>query len=308
MRTPIIVTLLLLVCTAAIGAEQQDTQPSPLDQARQLLAQNLELGEFLSGRTASPTAVAKVEKWMADGITAARAALRAEPKRPEAHYLLGALLSLAYRPVESAGEGDDRVALTRGAKTRSEMMEGVSELRQAGRLQPQNVAYALDYPKALLIAGQAKLALAELDSVAKRFPKLGPSERATLAQLRAQVASSVNPPPASSPQPRTITWRSYDDGLALARKEGKRVLIDFMALWCGWCKKMDQDVYAQPSVVALGSRYVFVKVDADQRRDLTQKYRVAGLPTAVVLDSAGREINRISGYVDAQRFLVEVER
>jgi thiol:disulfide interchange protein DsbD len=94
----------------------------------------------------------------------------------------------------------------------------------------------------------------------------------------------------------------------LARKEGKRVLIDFTAEWCGWCKKMDHDVYAQPSVRALGGRYVFVRVDADRRPDVTRKYKVSGFPTAVVLDPGGREINRIIGYVDAQRFVVELER
>ena len=147
----------------------------------------------------------------------------------------------------------------------------------------------------------------ELDSISKRFPNLTQKERALLKDMRARAAAGMPSPAAAGPRPTAITWLPYEDGLTAAQRGGKRVLVDFMAEWCGWCKKMDKDVYSNPSVIALSVRYVFVKVDADQRSDLTQRYGVTGFPTTVVLDSAGREINRIVGYVDAQRFLAETQ-
>ena len=300
-------SLLLVVAAVSYASALAGPLP-PLETARQMLTQNLELGDSNAGRAVSATAAGRAEQLMTDGIAAARAAVRAQPKSAEAHYLLGALLSLAYRPGEAPAKPEERVMLVRGAKSSDAMMEGVSELRKAGRLQPQSVSYQLDYAKALLVAGQPKLSLVELDSLAKRFPNLKPNERATLAQLRAQAASGTgSATPATSPQPGRITWLPYNQGMETAQREGKRALIDFMAEWCGWCKRMDKDVYAHPSVVALGGKYVFIKVDADQRPDLAEKYGVSGFPTAVLLDSGGREINRIVGYVDAPRFLAGVQ-
>jgi thiol-disulfide isomerase/thioredoxin len=297
-RASVVLLLVTLAVTSYAGA-QQVAEPSPLETAKQLLAQNLEIGDVNAGRAVSPTAAEKTAKLMADGLVAARAAVKAQPKSAEAHYLLGALLSLAYRPAE--GKEGERVMLVRGAKGQPEMMEGMAELRKGAQLQPQNVNYQLDYARALLVGGQMKAAQVELDSIAKRFPNLKPNERATLAQLRSQAA-----PPAPS-KPTYVNWQSYDQGMAAAQKEGKRALVDFMAEWCGWCKKMDKDVYTNPSVIALSSKYVFIKVDADQRPDLTKKYGVTGFPTVVLFDSGGREINRIVGYVDAQRFLQAVQ-
>jgi thioredoxin-related protein len=300
------VVALLLVLFAAGLADAQTAPPSQLETAKQLLAQNLEIGDVNAGRAVSATAAEKAAQLMADGLVAARAALKAEPKNAEAHYLLGALLSLAYRPAEPA-KGEERVLLVRGSKSQAEMMEGLAELRKAAQLQPKSATYQLDYAKALLVGGQVKAAQVELDSIAKRFPNLKPDERAALAQLRTQAAAGAAVAPAPAGRADRITWLSYDQGMAQAQKEGKRALLDFMAEWCGWCKKMDKDVYTNPSVIALSGKYVFIKIDADQRPDLTKKYGVSGFPTTVLLDSGGREINRIPGYVDASRFLQQVQ-
>jgi len=297
---------LVVVAVAGYAADSSQMPRSPLDATQQLLAQNLERGEFLTGRLASPEAAARAEKSMADGIAAARAVVTAQPKSAEAHHLLGLFLSLAYRPGEPAQKGEPRVPLVRGAKSQAEMMEGLAELRTAGRLQPQEVTYQLDYARALLVGGQAKLAKVELDGITKRYPKLEPKERAALAELMAQAAASVaSAQPAA--RPKAITWLSYQEALATAQREGKRTLVDFMADWCGYCRKMDADTFSNASVIALSSRYVFARVNVDQQGDLERKYGVTGLPTTVVLDPGGREITRVIGYVPPQEFLRQVQ-
>ena len=42
-------------------------------------------------------------------------------------------------------------------------------------------------------------------------------------------------------------------------------------------------------------------------RELSNEYRVDGLPTIVVLDAGGREIGRIPGYMPPDSFLERVE-
>jgi len=290
---------LVVVLAVVYAADSPVARPAPLEAAQQMLAQNLALGDPAAGKPVPRETAVKAEKLMADGITVARAAVTAQPKNPQAHYVLGALLSLAYR----AAEGDGKATpLVRGAKSQAEMMEGLAELRKASQLQPKNAAYQLDCVKGLLAAGQTKLAVAELDSLPKRFPNLSPSERATLAQLRSQPAGS-----ATAASSGRITWLSYQEGMATAQREGKRTLVDFMADWCGYCRKMDADTFSNASVIALSSRYVFARVNVDQQGDLARQFRVSGLPTLVVLDPGGREITRFAGYLPPQEFLRQVQ-
>jgi thiol-disulfide isomerase/thioredoxin len=307
MRKVLVGLVMMAVIATVAAAESPPAQPAPLETAKQLLAQNQELGEFLTGRLASPEAAAKAEKSMAEGTVAARAAIVAQPKSAEAHHVLGMFLSLAYRPGEPAGKGETRSMLVRGSRNRAEMTEGMAELRTAARLQPQQVTYQLDYARALLVGGQAKLAKVELDGIAKRFPNLGKRERADLTELTAQAAVSAPEAGQAAARPKAITWRSYEEGVAQAQKEGKRTLVDFMADWCGYCRKMDADTYSNASVIALSGRYVFARVNVDQQGDVARKYGVTGLPTALVLDSGGREIARVIGYVPPQEFLKQVQ-
>jgi len=46
-------------------------------------------------------------------------------------------------------------------------------------------------------------------------------------------------------KPLTLNWLSYDEGLTLAEKENKYVLIYFYTDECGWCKKMVDQTYSK---------------------------------------------------------------
>ncbi len=37
-----------------------------------------------------------------------------------------------------------------------------------------------------------------------------------------------------------INWLSFEEAIALNKKEPKSILIAVYATWCGWCKKMDK--------------------------------------------------------------------
>lgn len=112
------------------------------------------------------------------------------------------------------------------------------------------------------------------------------------------------------------SWRAWDAGLKEAARLQRPVLVDVYTDWCGWCKRMDRDVYARPDVQAyLASRFVVVKLDAESAarvrwegremtsRALAQRLGVNGYPTTVFLDAKGRRIRNTSGYVPASQFL-----
>lgn len=84
------------------------------------------------------------------------------------------------------------------------------------------------------------------------------------------------------------------DALALARKENKRVLLQFGANWCGWCHKL-HDLFETDSGIAsrLKESYVVVLVDVNKghNAEIDKRYGTPthhGLPVLVILESDGK--------------------
>jgi thiol:disulfide interchange protein len=81
---------------------------------------------------------------------------------------------------------------------------------------------------------------------------------------------------------------SLADGLAVAEREQKPVLLDLWATWCKNCLTMDTTTFADPAVLAALDGYVKVKVQAEDPDDpatraVMQRFKAVGLPTYVIL-------------------------
>ncbi|MFN8642590.1 MAG: thioredoxin family protein [Candidatus Binatia bacterium] len=85
-----------------------------------------------------------------------------------------------------------------------------------------------------------------------------------------------------------IKWRTYDEGLAEAKKSKKPVMLIFFTEWCPHCKNYS-GVFHDPKVVAESKKFVMVRLDADQNKELSQKYAVDGsyIPRTYFLSSNG---------------------
>ena len=108
----------------------------------------------------------------------------------------------------------------------------------------------------------------------------------------------------------TVEWeKDLPAAIERAQSEGKLVLVNFYADWCVWCKRLESTTLRDAKVAALLSdRVVPVNLDVDgDGRELSNQYRVDGLPTVLVLDASGREIGRIPGYMPPTGFLEKVE-
>ena len=108
---------------------------------------------------------------------------------------------------------------------------------------------------------------------------------------------------AEKPAAASISWvNTLAEGLALAQSSKKPVMADFYAVWCGWCKKLDKDVYTDPEVAALSKQFVCVKVDTDKYGQESSKYGVQGLPTIIFMNPDGSVIDKVVGYSPAPSF------
>ena len=90
----------------------------------------------------------------------------------------------------------------------------------------------------------------------------------------------------------SIHWREWDEeAFRSAQQESKPILLTLTATWCHWCHVMDQTSYSHPQIIQLvNSKFIPVRVDIDQRPDISRRYNQGGFPSIAFLDAQGRLI------------------
>jgi len=99
-----------------------------------------------------------------------------------------------------------------------------------------------------------------------------------------------------------LSW-SHDlsSAISRAKQDGKPIMVDFYTDRCGWCAKLDNETYAVKNIQNLAVKFICVKIDGDKRRDLVAKYNVKGYPNIFFLDNNGKVIQKIPGFVTADK-------
>lgn len=93
-----------------------------------------------------------------------------------------------------------------------------------------------------------------------------------------------------------IQWQKNVDGVtfeqvkALAKKENKKIFLDFYTKWCGPCRSMDMNVFNQKEIGDFyNARFINFKIDAEvgEGIELAKQYEVKGYPTYIFVDTEG---------------------
>ena len=86
-----------------------------------------------------------------------------------------------------------------------------------------------------------------------------------------------------------IQWQQWGERAFRASEDGRKpVLLALTATWCHWCHVMDQTSYSDSRISELvNSSFVPVRVDVDERPDISRRYNQGGYPSLAILDHDG---------------------
>ena len=130
---------------------------------------------------------------------------------------------------------------------------------------------------------------------------------ALLAALLHPACAPAPPPPATppaAPAHASFTWHDWTpESFATAARERRILLVNVAASWCHWCHVMDHETYADPRVATLlRDHFMPIRVDADARPDLAERYAEWGWPATAVLTSDARPVLELRGFQDPDEF------
>ncbi|HVW29042.1 MAG TPA: thioredoxin family protein [Polyangiaceae bacterium] len=113
----------------------------------------------------------------------------------------------------------------------------------------------------------------------------------------AQAAVAPTPEPSPSPPAAhgvewkgNVQWHTWEEGLSIAAKESKPILVLVYADWCPHCRALGP-VFADPEVEALATHLVMVRQNHDEDPSWLQPYnqKYGGyVPRIFFFDSTGK--------------------
>lgn len=108
-------------------------------------------------------------------------------------------------------------------------------------------------------------------------------------------------------QSNSVDWKPFTEN-SLNEITGRGVIIDFYADWCIPCKELDALTFSDPEVISLSKEFETYKADMTKSLSpevelLRNTFRIVGVPTVLILNSRGEEVERITGFVNAKEFL-----
>jgi thioredoxin-related protein len=145
------------------------------------------------------------------------------------------------------------------------------------------------------------------------------------------IAPKNTPKPAEiAPVGDGIKWITWEQAVELNKTKPKKFMVDVFTEWCGWCKRMDKDIFTDAKVAQyVAENYYAVKFDAEQKPEVTFNGKVfkfvgqgnrgyhefaatlldgnMGYPTIVYLSETFERTVVSPGYKDAPTLMKELK-
>jgi len=121
-----------------------------------------------------------------------------------------------------------------------------------------------------------------------------------------ETASSVRAPVevTTSAEAGNIQWLRYFEALGVTPKaKGRLLMLYFMSRSCGPCEMMQKWTFTDERVLRAVEGFVPVKIRGDIELQAVRRFGVRSFPTIVFFDAMGGEIDRKTGFRDADFLL-----
>lgn len=106
------------------------------------------------------------------------------------------------------------------------------------------------------------------------------------------------------PAPLAIDFvHDYKQGMAMAKEQGKPIMLVFEADWCGACQELKKNVFADKSVGEASKRLVNISVNVDKDKESPGEYKVRYIPAVFFLNPSGSSAMPYQGPQTPEHFI-----
>lgn len=106
--------------------------------------------------------------------------------------------------------------------------------------------------------------------------------------------------------PDAVWEQDYKTALRRAVSEQKPILIMMTATWCGYCKLLEKETFAEPWIHHFLDSFVLLKAYED--KEVERTYGAAGYPTLVFANSQGKLAYKSVGFKHTLPFCLECQK
>ena len=107
-----------------------------------------------------------------------------------------------------------------------------------------------------------------------------------------------------------LTSLTLEDSIVKAKAENKMILVDVSAEWCGTCRKLDNEVFANEGVrKTINEKFAFSRLEYESKEgtEFLEKQNVGSFPSLWLLDSEGIVKRRLRVTFDPKEFLAQLK-
>jgi len=121
---------------------------------------------------------------------------------------------------------------------------------------------------------------------------------------------------ASDSKTPTLQWLPLEKAMKTAKSQKKPLYVYLYGTYCGWCKKFEAQTLSDTQIISLLSdEFVLSRINTAStatqefegkqlaERQLAAMFAVRGVPASAFMDSAGKLIAKLPGYMPPDRFI-----
>lgn len=110
--------------------------------------------------------------------------------------------------------------------------------------------------------------------------------------------------------PGQVWLSDLDAAVEQAQESGAYIVVDLYAEWCGWCKKLEREVFPASAFRDFADDKVLLRVDVEDGAEgsaLQARYGAYNLPTTLILDADMVRVGQVAGFAPADALVGQFE-